>query len=58
MGGGVEAENAVLPKLLDEKVARLHLKSLQVELTELSTEQADYISVKKEGPFKPDTYRY
>lgn len=48
----------VLPKLLDEKVARLHLKALGVELTELSTEQADYISVKKEGPFKPDTYRY
>lgn len=48
----------VLPKLLDEKVARLHLKALQVELTELSQEQADYISVKVEGPFKPDTYRY
>lgn len=48
----------VLPKLLDEKVARLHLKALQVELTELSAEQADYISVKVEGPFKPDTYRY
>eukprot|EP00903_Cladosiphon_okamuranus_P017106 g15760.t1 len=48
----------VLPKLLDEKVARLHLKALQVELTELSDEQADYISVKKEGPFKPETYRY
>lgn len=48
----------VLPKLLDEKVARLHLKALQVELTELSQEQADYISVKVQGPFKPDTYRY
>lgn len=48
----------VLPKLLDEKVARLHLKALQVELTELTVEQADYISVKVEGPFKPDTYRY
>lgn len=48
----------VLPKLLDEKVARLHLKALQVELTELSTEQAEYISVKPEGPFKPDSYRY
>lgn len=48
----------VLPKVLDEKVARLHLKALQVELTELSQEQADYISVKVEGPYKPDTYRY
>ncbi|CAM9314641.1 unnamed protein product [Discosporangium mesarthrocarpum] len=48
----------VLPKLLDEKVARLHLKALNVDLTELSQEQADYISVKREGPYKPDTYRY
>jgi adenosylhomocysteinase len=48
----------VLPKELDEKVARLHLPSLGAELTELSEEQADYIAVSKEGPFKPSTYRY
>ena len=48
----------VLPKLLDEKVARLHLKKLGVTLTELSKEQADYIGVSSTGPFKPDTYRY
>jgi len=48
----------VLPKLLDEKVARLHLPALGVKLTELSTEQADYIGVSPNGPYKPDTYRY
>ncbi|CAM9578168.1 unnamed protein product [Choristocarpus tenellus] len=48
----------VLPKVLDEKVARLHLKALNVELTTLSQEQAEYISVNVDGPFKPDTYRY
>merc|ERR1739841_80051 len=48
----------LLPKELDEKVARLHLPSLGAEMTELSTEQADYIGVKKDGPFKPSTYRY
>lgn len=48
----------VLPKALDEKVARLHLAHLGVELTELSQEQADYIGVQVAGPFKPDTYRY
>ena len=48
----------VLPKHLDEKVARLHLKKLGVELDELTEEQANYIGVKKEGPFKPDYYRY
>lgn len=48
----------ILPKHLDEKVARLHLGSLGVELTELSQEQADYIGVPKEGPFKPSHYRY
>ena len=47
-----------LPKVLDEKVARLHLDSLGVRLTELSTEQADYLGVKVEGPFKPEHYRY
>jgi len=48
----------VLPKVLDEKVARLHLDSLGVRLTELSEEQADYIGVSVEGPYKPDHYRY
>ena len=48
----------VLPKHLDEKVARLHLGKLGVELTELSENQANYIGVKPEGPFKPDHYRY
>merc|ERR1712162_85534 len=48
----------LLPKELDEKVARLHLPSLGAELTTLTKEQADYIGVKIEGPYKPDTYRY
>jgi len=48
----------VLPKHLDEKVARLHLKQLGVNLTTLSQKQADYIGVKVEGPYKPDHYRY
>jgi adenosylhomocysteinase len=48
----------VLPKYLDEKVARLHLEKIGVKLTEMSDKQADYIGVPKEGPFKPDTYRY
>jgi adenosylhomocysteinase len=48
----------VLPKHLDEKVARLHLDALGVKLTTLSKEQADYIGVPVEGPYKPDTYRY
>lgn len=48
----------VLPKHLDEKVARLHLKKLGVMLTELTTEQAAYIGVDKNGPYKPDHYRY
>ncbi len=47
-----------LPKVLDEKVARMHLDPLGVRLTELTPEQADYIGVKVEGPFKPDHYRY
>ncbi len=47
-----------LPKYLDEEVARLHLEKLGVKLTKLSKEQADYIGVKVEGPFKPDHYRY
>ncbi len=48
----------VLPKALDEKVAMLHLEKLGVKLTKLSTEQADYIGVPVEGPFKADHYRY
>lgn len=48
----------VLPKHLDEKVATLHLEKLGVKLTKLSKEQADYISVPQEGPYKPDHYRY
>ena len=47
-----------LPKHLDEKVARLQLKTLNAQLSELSQEQADYIGVKKVGPFKPEHYRY
>merc|ERR1711897_121180 len=48
----------LLPKALDEKVANLHLPALGAELTKLSKEQADYIGVGMEGPFKGDTYRY
>ncbi len=48
----------VLPKNLDEKVARLHLKKVGAKLTELTSEQAEYIGVKKQGPFKSDAYRY
>jgi adenosylhomocysteinase len=48
----------VLPKHLDEEVARLHLEHLGVNLTELSDEQAEYLGIKKEGPFKADNYRY
>ena len=48
----------VLPKHLDEKVARLHLKKVGAMLTELTDEQADYIGVPKQGPYKADSYRY
>ena len=48
----------VLPRHLDEKVAMLHLEKVGAKLTKMSKEQADYISVKPSGPFKPDTYRY
>ena len=53
-------ENKVymLPKHLDEKVARLHLEKIGVKLTEMSQEQADYIGVQPEGPYKPEHYRY
>ena len=53
-----DREVYVLPKHLDEKVASLHLKKLGVELTELSTAQADYLGLAKAGPFKPEHYRY
>ena len=57
---GDQYENKVymLPKHLDEKVAKLHLEKIGVELTELRKDQADYIGVKVEGPYKPDYYRY
>ena len=48
----------VLPKLLDEKVARLHLAKIGVVLDELSTEQSAYLGIPKDGPFKVDHYRY
>jgi adenosylhomocysteinase len=48
----------VLPKHLDEKVARLHLDKLGVRLTKLTKEQADYIGVPVDGPYKPEHYRY
>ncbi|MEM7784621.1 MAG: adenosylhomocysteinase [Planctomycetota bacterium] len=53
-----DGEVYVLPKILDEKVARLHLDQLGVKLTQLSQEQADYIGVPVQGPYKPDHYRY
>merc|ERR1712003_286759 len=48
----------VLPKTLDEKVARLHLASLGAKLTVLSAEQSEYVGIPVDGPYKPDTYRY
>ena len=56
--GKYEKKVYVLPKHLDEKVARLHLEKVGAKLTKLSKDQAEYISVKTEGPFKADTYRY
>ena len=57
-GGQYENRVYVLPKHLDEKVARLHLEKLGARLTELSAEQAAYIGVAPQGPFKPEHYRY
>ena len=57
-GNNYKNEVYTLPKHLDEKVATLHLERLGVKLTELSDDQAHYIGVKKEGPFKADHYRY
>ena len=48
----------VLPKLLDEKVARFHLDKLGVRLTRLNKKQAEYLNIPIEGPYKPDHYRY
>jgi adenosylhomocysteinase len=56
--GKYEKKVYTLPKQLDEKVARLHLGKIGAKLTELSSKQADYISIPKVGPYKPDTYRY
>ena len=56
--GKYKNEVYVLPKTLDEKVARLHLAKLGVKLTELKDEQAAYIGVTRQGPYKPDYYRY
>ena len=53
-----EKQVYVLPKELDEKVARLHLDKLGAKLTELRKDQADYIGVSVEGPYKPESYRY
>jgi adenosylhomocysteinase len=57
-GGDYKNDVYVLPKHLDEKVARLHLDKLGANLTEMSAEQASYIGVSTEGPFKPEHYRY
>jgi len=57
-GSKYQKEVYVLPKHLDEHVARLHLKKIGANLTTLTQEQADYISVPVEGPYKPDHYRY
>jgi adenosylhomocysteinase len=56
--GKYENKVYVLPKHLDEMVARLHLDHIGAELTVLRNDQAEYIGVPLEGPFKPDTYRY
>ena len=57
-GDKYEKKVYVLPKILDEKVARLHLKKIGAQLTPLSKAQADYIGVPVDGPYKPDHYRY
>ena len=57
-GSNYSNEVYVLPKKLDEMVARLHLQKIGARLTELTPQQASYISVPLEGPYKPDHYRY
>jgi adenosylhomocysteinase len=56
--GKYEKQVYTLPKLLDEKVAALHLAKLGVKLTKMTKDQADYIGVPEQGPFKPEHYRY
>ena len=56
--GEYEKQVYVLPKHLDEKVARLHIDALGVRLTELSKKQAEYLGLDVNGPYKPDHYRY
>jgi adenosylhomocysteinase len=56
--GSYERKVYMLPKELDEEVARLHLEQLGVKLTRLSDEQARYLGVPQDGPYKPDHYRY
>jgi adenosylhomocysteinase len=56
--GKYEKKVYVLPKQLDEEVARLHLAHLGVELTRLTEEQAKYLGISADGPFKPEHYRY
>jgi adenosylhomocysteinase len=56
--GKYKNEVYILPKTLDEKVARLHLKKLGVPLTQLTSKQAEYLGVSQQGPFKPERYRY
>ena len=53
-----EVEVYRLPKRLDEEVARLHLEQIGVKLTKLTREQADYLNVNLDGPYKPEHYRY
>jgi adenosylhomocysteinase len=57
-GDRYENQVYVLPKALDEKVARLHLDKLGAKLTKLTSKQADYIGISPDGPFKPEPYRY
>ncbi len=57
-GGNYENKVYVLPKILDEKVARFHLGKLGVKLTRLTANQAKYLDLPVDGPYKPDHYRY
>jgi adenosylhomocysteinase len=57
-GSRYQKNVTMLPKQLDEEVARLHLEKLGVRLTRLTSEQADYLGVPVDGPYKPDHYRY
>jgi adenosylhomocysteinase len=56
--GGLENKVFTLPKRLDEEVARLHLKALDIKLTRLTPQQSAYLGIPVDGPFKPDHYRY